>query len=56
MRQFQMGWNPLWAWVCFVFDSQDVLNDLLDYACDLRGGESNHHALPAGTPPQQILN
>ena len=29
-----MGWNPLWAWVCCVFDLQDSIKELIK--CILR--------------------
>ncbi len=29
-----MGWNPLWAWVCCVFDPQDSIKELMN--CVLR--------------------
>ncbi len=35
MRQFQMGWNPLWAWVCSILDPQDSIKELLN--CVLEG-------------------
>ncbi len=30
MSQFYMGWNPFWAWVCCVFDTQDAIKELMN--------------------------
>ena len=35
MSQFKIGWNPFWAWVCSVLDSQDSIKELLN--CVLEG-------------------
>ncbi len=35
-----MGWNPLWAWVCCVFDPQDAINEL--FKCVLQAVEEEN--------------
>ena len=40
--QFYLGSEPLWAWVCSIFDRQDAINELLYFilhaAKDKSGG------------------
>ncbi len=42
-RHFQLGSEPLWAWVCAVLDRQDAINEL--FKCVLRS-----------LLPEQVLN
>ncbi len=40
MSQFQMGWNPLWVWVCSVLDPQDAINELIKCVLRVVGQEN----------------
>ncbi len=31
---FNVCWEPLWAWVCSVFDGQDAINELMSCVLD----------------------
>ncbi len=41
-----MGWEPLWAWLCSVFDPQDSINELLNCVLQVSGQQNGG---PMGT-------
>ena len=44
--QFYIGFEPLWAWVCYVLDRQDEINELFYYVLRAIGAETAACCLP----------
>jgi len=37
-----MGWDPFWAWVCAVLDSQDSIKELMNCVLEELGKTNGH--------------